>query len=145
MAKKYPGLYLYFDWLECIESMGAKDGYRMILNLYHYVKDGAPPIPLQGPNNLVQKICIAQIDRSKERGEIGRMGAEARYGMAKQGKSQPLPSVAQDASIPSELLGSGLEIDPKDDMDELLLLNRSMQKGRETGGNPPAPTDAEMP
>ena len=140
MAKKYPGLYLYFDWLECIESMGAKDGYPLIMNLYHYVKDGVRPKPLPGPNNLVQNICLSQIDRSKERGEIGRLGAEARYGTAKTKKPPtilPPPDKDTDTGtsaregIPRELLESGLDIDPEDDMDELLLLNRAVQRGRE--------------
>ena len=140
MAKKYPGLYLYFDWLECIESMGAKEGYPLIMNLYHYVKDGVRPKPLQGTSNMVQNICLAQIDRSKERGEIGRLGAEARYGTAKTKKSPTiLPCLAKNTDtsksamtgIPGELLECGLDIDPEDDVNELLLLNRAAQQGRE--------------
>ena len=138
MAKKYPGLYLYFDWLECIESMGAKEGYRMVMNLYHYVKDGVRPDPLRGTNNLVQNICLAQIDRSKERGEIGRLGAEARYGTTGQGKRKPREA---EVEIPAELLESGLEIDPNDDMDELLLINRAMRIGmsKSSASTPPTP------
>ena len=38
MAKKYPGLYLYFDRLAAIEAMGKEEGYRLVLNLYYYAR-----------------------------------------------------------------------------------------------------------
>jgi hypothetical protein len=123
MAKKYPGLYLYYDWLEGIEQMGQEEGYRMVLNLYHYAKEGTAPTPLSGANNIVQNMCIAQIERAKKQGEGGRLGMERRYG------KKP----ASRAELPEILRDCPLYIDPDDDPEELAMLQRALNRGSSRG------------
>ena len=43
MSKKYPGLYLYFDWLKGLEKMPPKTAMQIICNLYHFAEDARAP------------------------------------------------------------------------------------------------------
>ena len=120
MAKRYPGLYLYFDWLEGIEAMGRDEGYRMVLNLYHYVKDGKMPEPLKGSNNIVQNMCIAQLKRSELQSIGGKMGAEQQKMLAMTAAFRDMP------------LNGGRSVDPDDDPEELALLQSALHPTKAT-------------
>lgn len=117
MNQKYPGLYLYFDWLEGIETMGAEDGFRLVMNLFHFAKDGTKPEPLEGSFNIVQNICIAQMTRSKQQSEAGKLGAAK--SMVNRHKKEKL-TVAKKRL--DDMQSDGLFVDPEDDMDELAFL-----------------------
>ena len=108
MTNKYPGLFFYFDWLEAIEQMGCEDGYSLVLNLYHFMKSGTQPTPLQGANNIVQRLCLSQLERNKDLSEKGRRAAELRY--ASGGKQKTAASK------------QSLYQDPEDDPEEIAFI-----------------------
>lgn len=118
MNHKYPGLYLYFDWLEGIEAMGAEDGFRLVMNLYHFAKEGAEPAPLEGSFNIIQNICLAQMKRSKLQSEAGKLGA-AKAEEMKRFKKERLSSAKTRVMRMRE---EGYYVDPQDDEEELAFM-----------------------
>ena len=118
MAKKYPGLYLYYDWMEAIEALGQKQGFQLILNLYHYSKDNVKPKTLDGTANIIQNLCIAQMERSKLLSEAGKAGNII--------KAQKLRTAQE--NLPAILQNSSLYIDPNDDPEELAVLQLALAK-----------------
>lgn len=117
MPKKYPGLYLYYDWMEAIESLGPEQGFQLILNLYHYSKDNVPPKPLEGAGNLVQLLCVAQLNRSKAQSECARRSSPK--GFEKTEPKKELPAILQNTD---------LYVDPDDDPEELALLQSALNR-----------------
>ena len=79
MAKKYPGLYLYFDWLKALVKLPPEVAMRIIENLYHYAEESIEPRPLEELcYNIIQDMFLEQLRRSKTNGENGRIGGMAR-------------------------------------------------------------------
>jgi hypothetical protein len=80
MAQKYPGLYLYFDWLRGLEKIPPKIAMQIICNLFHYAEEGREPEPLPEKHyEIVQDLYMEQVKRSKQVSEIRRVSANARY------------------------------------------------------------------
>ena len=76
MAKKYPGLYLYFDWLKNLERLPREVAMEMVLNLYHYSEEQREPTPLSEPQyEIVQDMLLDQMKRSMRKSESNRRAA----------------------------------------------------------------------
>ncbi len=75
MARKYPGLYLYFDWLKGLVKLPPEVAMKIIENLYHYAEDGREPEPLEEMcYNIIQDMYMDQLKRSKGMESLGRRG-----------------------------------------------------------------------
>lgn len=75
MAQKYPGLYLYYDWMDGLLQIEPEKAMQIIANLYRFSKDGEDPQPLEdGMCNIMQNIFIAGMKRNKKNAENGRIG-----------------------------------------------------------------------
>ena len=74
MAKKYPGLYLYFDWIDALEDLPAKKSMTIIKNLRDYARDGIEPPPMEGYAGTLQALLAAQMKRSIANAQNGRLG-----------------------------------------------------------------------
>lgn len=74
MAKKYPGLYLYYDWLDTLSVLPASKAMAVIKNLSDYTRYGTEPPPLKGAAGSLQAVFLAQLTRSKINAENGRKG-----------------------------------------------------------------------
>ena len=134
MAQKYPGLYLYFDWLRGLEKMPPKIAMQIICNLFHYAEEGREPEPLSEKYyEIVQDLYLEQIKRSKRTSEVRRVSAKIRH----RDQDSTLPYM--DITDPEELRRA-LESDPdyrNDDIDELvnirmLMLEKNKKSGEET-------------
>ncbi len=91
MAKKYPGLYLYFDWLKNLERLPKEVAMEIILNLYHYTEERREPKPLcEPPYEIVQEMLLDQVKRSL------RASDHIKRGISRAGKEPepPLVSIA---------------------------------------------------
>ena len=65
MSRKYPGLYLYYDWLKNLERLPRGVAMEIVLNLYHYAKDRRAPEPLSDPGyEIVLDMLMDQVKRS---------------------------------------------------------------------------------
>lgn len=85
MARKYPGLYLYFDWLKGLVKLPPEVAMKIIENLYHYAEDGLEPEPMEEMcYNIIQDMYMDQLKRSKEMEALGRKG-----GLTTSGKDLP--------------------------------------------------------
>ena len=119
MSQKYPGLYLYFDWLKGLEKMSPEIAMRIICNLYHFAEDGREPQPLEDTHyEIIQDVYLDQIKRSKRISEVNRSNVSSRY----RGKAPPLPEL--EITDPEELRRA-LASNPlyeDDDIDELVAL-----------------------
>ncbi len=83
MAKKYPGLYLYFDWMKGLEQLPCDVAMKIICNLYHYAEEAIEPEPLEELHyNILQNVYLDQIKRSKANQELGRKGGVTRVANA---------------------------------------------------------------
>lgn len=79
MARKYPGLYLYFDWLKGLVKLPPEVAMKIIENLYHYAEDGVEPTPLEEMHyNIIQDMYVDQMKRAKRLELQGRRGGLAR-------------------------------------------------------------------
>ena len=106
MAKKYPGFYLYYDWLDAMEHLPAKKAMTIIKNLSDYARYGTEPPPVEGHAGSLQTIFAAQLKRSMVNAENGRLGGAAGQKKASAAKENPPPESGADkgeAVIPRAL------------------------------------------
>lgn len=89
MAKKYPGLYLYYDWIAALEKIPAKKAMNIIKNLRDYARDGIEPPSLDGHEGSLQDLFMAQIKRSAANAEHGRQGGLISRKKAEAAKENP--------------------------------------------------------
>ena len=79
MARKYPGLYLYFDWLKGLVKLPPEVAMKIIENLYHYAEDGVEPTPLEEMHyNIIQDMYVDQFKRGLENEQRARKGGLAK-------------------------------------------------------------------
>ena len=74
MSKKYPGLYLYYDWIDVLLGLPAGKAMAIIKNLRNYAQYGTEPQPLDGTAGSLQSLFLAQLNRAKINAENGKMG-----------------------------------------------------------------------
>ena len=101
MAKKYPGFYLYYDWLDAMEHLPAKKAMTIIKNLSDYARYGVEPPPVEGHAGSLQTIFAAQLKRSMVNAENGRLGGAAGQKKASATKENPPPESG--AAVPRAL------------------------------------------
>lgn len=129
MSKKYPGLYLYFDWMRGLEKMPPETAMRIICNLYHYAEEERPPQPLEDMHyEILQDMYLEQIKRAKRVSDTNRQNVSTRYVP----KAPPLPeSLIEDP----EELRRALSENPAyadDNIDELVKFRQlCLEKRRE--------------
>ena len=94
MTRKYPGLYLYFDWLKGLVKLPPEVAMKIIENLYHYAEDGVEPPSLEEMHySIIQDMYVDQMKRSMIYAQSGRMG-----GFAKAAKASKQQEEAYDAA-----------------------------------------------
>ena len=69
MSQKYPGLYLYFDWVDALEKLSPETAMKIIVNLRRFAESSIEPEEIQGPEVLIQNMMLAQLKRSKQTAE----------------------------------------------------------------------------
>lgn len=140
MSKKYPGLYLYFDWLRGLEKMPPVTAMQIICNLYHYAEEERPPKPLEDLNfEILQDMYIEQIKRAKRQSDTNRANVSARY----QGKAPKLPEL--EISDPDELRRA-LKSNPlyaDDDIEDIVRMRMLCLKHSQNASRPPSPPDPQ--
>ena len=120
MAKKYPGFYLYYDWIDTLSVLPASKAMAVIKNLSNYTRYGTEPPPLTGTAGSLQTIFLAQLTRSKINAENGRKGgASAHKTPVAETVSPPI-----EKSIPEDL-PPDLTADDFDTLDEYLKYIRA--------------------
>ena len=65
MAQKYPGLYIYYDWMDALEKMSPDKAMAILKNLRYYSEKNRDPMPVGGAEEMIQSFMLAQIKRSK--------------------------------------------------------------------------------
>lgn len=65
MAQKYPGFYLYYDWLDALENMNPDRAMTILKNLRNYAQHDIDPPELGGWESFIQNFMLAQLKRSK--------------------------------------------------------------------------------
>ncbi len=103
MARKYPGLYLYFDWLKGLVKLPPDVAMKIIENLYHYAEDGVEPPPLEEVHfNILQDMYMDQLKRSMINAENGRNGGLAKAANERMAKGEePYPELYEDCKYKS--------------------------------------------
>ena len=74
MAQKFPGFYLYFDWIDALSTIPPTKAMRIIQNMRAFLEEGTTPPPLSGAANCIQLMMLAQLTRAKTNAENGRLG-----------------------------------------------------------------------
>ena len=69
MSQKYPGLYLYFDWVDALEKLSPETAMTIIVNLRRFAESSIEPEEIPGPEVLIQNMMLAQLKRSKQTAE----------------------------------------------------------------------------
>lgn len=126
MAKKYPGLYLYSDWMRGLEKLPVETAWQIIRNLYHYAEEDLEPQPLEEPQyTIIQDIYLDQLRRSKHRSAINRENVRSRYDRHKDPLKDP---VEKDPEALTRMIAES-PLYEEDDPDEILLLYKAREKG----------------
>lgn len=76
MSKKWQGVFLFYEWLDALNTLPAKTAMTIINNIRQYQTDGTEPPPLRGQGAVIQHLMLSYEQRSKQASEYGRMGAE---------------------------------------------------------------------
>jgi hypothetical protein len=74
MAQKFPGFYLYFDWIDALSTIPATKAMEIIRNMRYFLEDGESPDAMKGSANSIQLMMLAQLTRAKMNAENGRLG-----------------------------------------------------------------------
>lgn len=74
MAQKYPGFYLYFDWIDVLSTLPSAKAMEIICNMRAYLEDGIEPPPMKGNAGSIQLLILAQLKRSRINSANGRHG-----------------------------------------------------------------------
>ena len=120
MAKKYPGLYLYFDWIDALSGIPAGKAMAVIKNLSDYTRYGTEPPPLTGTAGSLQTIFLAQLTRSKINAENGKKGGAPTH------KSPDVTTVSTPIKKPAfEDLPPDLTSDDFDSLDDYVKYIRA--------------------
>ena len=76
MPKKYPGLYLYFDWLRGLDQVPPAVAMEIIRNLWHYAEERREPVPLsKSQYEVIQIFLLEQLKRSIHKSEVNKQNA----------------------------------------------------------------------
>jgi hypothetical protein len=144
MAKKYPGLYLYSDWMRGLEKLPVETAWQIVRNLYHYAEEDLEPAPLEELQyTILQDIYMEQLRRSKHRSEVNRENVRSRYDRPK----DPLRDPAEKDTETLTRMVSESPLYEEDDPNEIMLLYNAREKGlrkldelsRDAGPKPPIP------
>ena len=115
MQRKYPGLYLYYDWLDALQKMEPEKAMRIITNLRNFSEKDEDPIPVGGTEDMVQSFMLSQLKRSKKSSESNKRTYRQ--------KKTVYPAMISE-QIPRE------ELDREATLEELRLFGRTDEKGR---------------
>ena len=115
MQRKYPGLYLYYDWLDALQKMEPEKAMRIITNLRNFSEKDEDPIPVGGTEDMVQSFMLSQLKRSKKSSESNKRTYRQ--------KKTVYPAMISE-QIPRE------ELDREATPEELRLFGRTDEKGR---------------
>ena len=74
MSRKYPGLYLYYDWIDALAALPPGKAMAIIKNLRSYAQFGIEPPAMSGSAGCLQAVFLAQLNRSKINAENGKKG-----------------------------------------------------------------------
>ena len=107
MAKKYPGLYLYFDWIEALEALPAKKSMTIIKHLRDYARDGIEPPPMDGYAGTLQSLLAAQMKRSIANAQNGRLGGLSAQKKSLEPKSDLTENPPRIGMTPEEIQAVG--------------------------------------
>lgn len=113
MAKKYPGLYLYYDWIDALAGIPAAKAMTVIKNLRNFAQYGTEPPPIEGPAGCLQTLFAAQITRAKVNAENGKLG-----GAPTHKKPSPPSNYPQIIPAPMMTVHPDLSLDDFDSIEE---------------------------
>lgn len=114
MQRKYPGLYLYYDWLDALQRMEPETAMRIITNLRNFSEKDEDPVPVGGAEDMVQSFMLSQLKRSKKSSESNKRTYRK--------KKTVYPQMISE-QIPRE------ELDREATPEELRLFGRSEERG----------------
>jgi hypothetical protein len=123
---KYPGLYLYFDWLKGLDRIPPTVAMEIIRNLWHYAEERIEPVPVSEPlYDVIQIFLMEQLKRSLQKSETNKKNARFRqYGTVES------PQKSHDGMTDEEMLEAFRtdEAYREDNPEDLLALQRIIQK-----------------
>ena len=116
MQPKYPGLYLYFDWLNALEKLPPETAMKIIGNLHRFAEFDQEPEPLEGMESLIQSFMLSQLRRAKKSSESNKRTYQEK-------KQRSVRLISE--QIPRE------ELDREATEEEIRLFGAAMQKHRD--------------
>jgi hypothetical protein len=104
MQRKYPGLYLYYDWLDALQRMEPETAMRIITNLRNFSEKDEEPVPVGGAEDMVQSFMLSQLKRSKKSSESNKRTYRKKKTVYPQMISEQIPREELDReATPEEL------------------------------------------
>lgn len=126
MPKKYPGLYLYFDWLRGLDKVPSAVAMEIIRNLWHYAEERREPVPLSKPQyEVIQIFLLEQLKRSIRRSEVNTQNIQKRFVRSTTTPKKQISEMNDEEML--ELFRTD-EAYADDDPEELLALQRILRK-----------------
>ena len=103
MKTNNKGFYLFFDWIDDLDTLGSDDAWKIVKAICEYYRTGANPVEaLAGPLRTVAAIIFRQIKRGEQISEV-RRAAGQRGGFATANNSKVADLLQQNAATYYEL------------------------------------------
>lgn len=103
MKTNNKGFYLFFDWIDDLDTLGSDGAWKIVKAICEYYRTGANPVEaLDGPLRTVAAIMFRQIKRGEQISEV-RRAAGQRGGFAKANNSKESDLLNQNVATYYEL------------------------------------------
>ena len=81
MNKTDKGILIFYEWLDAMETLSAKQFKLLLTSICRYQQKGEEPPIFKGNTAILASMIFPHIRRRCERARTGRTGMCARYGL----------------------------------------------------------------
>ncbi len=116
MSQKYPGLYVYYDWMDALEGMEPEKAMTILKNLRYFSENDTEPPALSGWEGSIQNFMLTQLKRSKSISESCRARHRQKTSFPSFTPSDTVPpsEMPDDVRRIQEAIRRGMSRDPKE-------------------------------
>ena len=81
MSQTDKGILIFYEWLEAMSSLPAKEYKLLLTSIFRYQQKGEEPPEFKGNSAILASIIFPYIRHRRDKARAGRMGMYARYGL----------------------------------------------------------------
>ena len=81
MNQSDKGILIFYEWLEAMEALSAKQFKLLFTSILRYQQTGEEPPEFKGNTAILASMIFPLVRRRCDKARAGRMGMYARYGL----------------------------------------------------------------